>query len=58
MMAIPKAFMLLGLIPGGTLMVLIACLSYFTLSGAGSSGGLGAVGSFDAIGAVVGVLER
>lgn len=33
MMAIPKAFMLLGLIPGSILMLAIACLTYFTLAG-------------------------
>lgn len=33
MMAIPKAFRLLGLIPGSILMVLIACLTFFTLAG-------------------------
>lgn len=33
MMAIPKAFKLLGVIPGSVLMLLIACLTFFTLAG-------------------------
>jgi amino acid permease len=32
MMAIPRAFMLLGLLPGGAIMMLIGCLTFFTLS--------------------------
>jgi hypothetical protein len=34
MMAIPKAFNLLGLITGSVLMLLIACVTFFTLAGA------------------------
>lgn len=33
MMAIPKAFNVLGLLPGIVIMLLMACLTFFTLAG-------------------------
>lgn len=35
MMAIPRAFNLLGLLPGLAIMALMACLTFFTLAGLG-----------------------
>lgn len=50
MMAIPKAFMLLGLIPGSILMLLIACLTFFTLASLiSASAATGAGNSYGAL---------
>jgi amino acid permease len=52
MMAIPKALMLLGLLPGLGIMVLMAALTFFTLAGlvsASSSTGMGAGTSYGAL---------
>jgi len=50
MMAIPKAFMLLGLILGSILMLLIACLTFFTLASLiSASAATGAGNSYGAL---------
>lgn len=50
MMAIPKAFMLLGLIPGTILMLLIASLTFFTLAGLiAATAATGTGGSYGAL---------